>query len=138
MDATLFGLILQTAVVIGSMVVFFYNHGRKNAEALEGISTELKEYVEHKHKNIQAMLNIHIEDTSKKIGRIYERMDIKQTEYEKNFVRIDVHNITIKNLEEKTDEKFNQTIKLFQIELKHLTAAIDKLIKNEEDRKNVR
>ncbi len=94
----------------------------------------LKNDADKKHKSIQDSITLIAEDNTKRINRIYERMDARQEEYHKEFVRVDVHNLTINHLEQKTDEKFNQTIMMWKLELAQLTKAIDKLVKNEEER----
>lgn len=80
---------------------------------------------------------------SSKINRLYERMDEKfkesKDEWEKKereFVRLDVHNITIKHQEEKTDEKFKQIVQVFELKMSQLTDAVKNLVQDEKDRLN--
>lgn len=86
-----------------------------------------------------------IADMDKKIDRIYLRMDERIEKVNKEFIRIeedvnrsyvrfDMHNLTIRHLEEKTDDKFAGTIKIFELKMDQLTAAINKLVVSEEKR----
>lgn len=67
-------------------------------------------------------------DIDSKIKRVYDRMDVRVEEIERTFVRQDVHDIEIKNLEEKNTEKFNTTIRMFDLKLDNLTKAVNELI----------
>lgn len=152
------GIAFQIIVSIGGMAVFFYNFGKQNEKDQEKISNKLreyvndreaiivktsekniddfKEYVEHKHKNFQAGLMTHIEETSEHKKTVFKRMDERHKEIleafkaireecSKSFVRFDMHNMAIENLDTKTTEKFRTTVEKYELQLQNLTKAVD-------------
>lgn len=100
---------------------------------------------EHNQKNQNTTFQLQAELQKKTVDRIYERMDERQEEIDtkflrhedavnKTFVRLDVHNITIQHLEEKTSEKFKTTIEKFELTIANLTKAIGDLVKKMEEK----
>lgn len=83
---------------------------------------------EHERKNQSAMFAMHMEEQKKAINRIYERMDERTEEADKTFVRLDVHNLTVKHMEEKSDEKFKNLLENFDLKIGNLTKAVNDLI----------
>lgn len=90
---------------------------------------------EHSQKNQNSAFNLFMDSQKKSLDRVYERMDERNDEYHKTFVRLDVHNISIQNLEEKTGDKFIHTIQIFELKMDNLTKAVNTLMeKHKEDR----
>lgn len=102
----IWGIVLQIIVILGSVAVGFYKF---NELISKKINDQGKEF-------------------DGKIKRIYERQDEKFEEVEKNYVSQSVHDIEIKYLNEKNEEKFNSTIKLFDTKLESLASAVRDLI----------
>ncbi len=78
----------------------------------------------HAIKNQNVLLELQKEQLTKSMNRIYERMDEREVEAHKTFVRLDVHNLTMEHLEAKTDEKFKTTIESFEWKMQSLTKAV--------------
>lgn len=133
MPTEIINLVIQVFFLLGAMFFGFW-------QVLEIISKK----IEHAQKNQTMALRLlednqkFIEDSyDKKHVRIYERMDEKFTDVEKTFVRTDIHNITINHLEQKMDDKFMSTIRIFELKLDELTREIQKLVKIDERRNGI-
>lgn len=88
---------------------------------------------EHSQKNQTAAFNIFMENQKKSLDRVYERMDERNEEAHKTFVRLDVHNMSLQNLEEKTGDKFQHTIQVFELKLEALTKAVNMLMEKHKE-----
>lgn len=84
-----------------------------------------------------------------KIKRVYTRQDevVKNIvssqkesveKIEKEFMRVDAHNLSMEHIKEIMEIKSNATVQLFTTRLDNLTAKIDEFIKRMENRENGR
>lgn len=94
----------------------------------EKMKKEFSDKFDHAQKNQSAAFAMQAEIQKKSIDRVYERMDERNEEIQKTFVRLDVHNITLQNLEEKTSEKFKTTIEKFELTIQNLTKVVMDLV----------
>lgn len=82
---------------------------------------------EHAQKNQSAVFAMQAEMQKKSIDRVYERMDERTDEANRTFVRLDVHNLTIQHLEEKTGEKFKTVMEGLNFKIDSLTDVVREL-----------
>lgn len=106
--------------IIGTMIAM--------AVGLWKYSETMNRKFEHERKNQSTLLQMHMEQQTKAINRVYERMDERQEEANKTFVRLDVHNLTVEHLDNKTDEKFRTIVDTFELKMQSLTKAVNELV----------
>lgn len=116
-NVPILGLVIQALFLIGSVFAILWKANEK-----------MNEKFTHSAKNQATALQIQAEAQVKAINRVYERIDEKGKEFEKTFVRVDVHNLTLTHYEQKTDEKFRTTIQTFELKLENLENAVNALI----------
>lgn len=63
-----------------------------------------------------------------KIKRVYERQDEKISQIEKDFMRVDAHNLSMEHIKEVMEIKSNSTIQLFTTRLDNLSNNVKELI----------
>ena len=96
--------------------------------------------MEKDKKEVTDKLDLHREDVSNKVGRYYERLDeakillAKKIEdnhelVHRDFVLKEVHALEKKHQEEKVDTKFENTLRLMEIQFTQLKDAINSLKK---------
>lgn len=67
-------------------------------------------------------------DNDQKIKRVYERQDEEIEKIQKEYLRIDVHNLSVEYLKEIQEVKSNATIQLFTTRLDNLAYNVKELI----------
>lgn len=106
-------LVLQVIGMLGSFAIVLWKFTESQNRKLE-----------HAIKSQNAIFSLQAEQQTKAINRVYERMDERADEANKVFVRLDVHNLTMQHLDQKTDEKFKTTIETFELKMQALTKAV--------------
>lgn len=127
-------LIIEVLSFFGAVFIGAFTFIGISNKKIESLREEFDKRLEHQQKNQAAEMKTFIQLQDDKMRRIYERMDERAAEVEKTYVRMDVHNLTIEHMNQKTDDKFNNIVEKFELKLAELTRAVQKLVNSDEKR----